>query len=82
MMEKLQRSQKAVEHYMKEQAHKNMLVQEQRKLQDEDMKKVHMRAKRLATKKKYQILEKEDNDKKKRKYKSKHIELYLNSGGS
>ena len=48
---------------MKEQAHKNMLVQEQRKLQDEDMKKVHMRAKRLATKKKYQILEKEDNDK-------------------
>lgn len=42
-----------------------MLVQEQRKLQDEDMKKVHMRAKRLATKKKYQILEKEDNDKKK-----------------
>ena len=64
-MEKLQRSQKAVEHYMKEQAHKNMLVQEQRKLQDEDMKKVHMRAKRLATKKKYQILEKEDNDKKK-----------------
>ena len=81
-MEKLQRSQKAVEHYMKEQAHKNMLVQEQRKLQDEDMKKVHMRAKSLATKKKYQILEKEDNDKKKRKYKSKHIELYLNSGGS
>ena len=29
------------------------------------MKKVHMRAKRLATKKKYEILEKEDNDKKK-----------------
>ena len=81
-MEKLQRSQKAVEHYMKEQAHKNMLVQEQRKLQDEDMKKVHMRAKRLATKKKYQILEKEDNDKKKRKYKSKYIKLYFNSGGS
>lgn len=31
------------------------------------MKKVHMRAKRLATKKKYEILEKEDMDKKKRK---------------
>jgi hypothetical protein len=29
------------------------------------MKKVHMRAKRLATKKKNEILEKEDNDKKK-----------------
>ena len=58
---------------MKEQAHKNMLVQEQRKLQDEDMKKVHMRAKRLATKKKYQILEKEDNDKKKCKQNIKKL---------
>ena len=32
MMEKLSRSQKAVEAYMNDQAHKNMLLTEQRKL--------------------------------------------------
>jgi hypothetical protein len=36
-----------------------MLQQEQRKLHDEDMKKVHERAKRLATRKKMEILGKE-----------------------
>ena len=49
---------------MKDQAHKNMLQQEQRKLHDEDMKKVHERAKRLATRKKMEILGKEQTDKK------------------
>ena len=43
---------------------KNMLQQEQRKLHDEDMKKVHERAKRLATRKKMEILGKEQTDKK------------------
>ena len=63
MMAKLQRSQKAVEAFMKDQAHKNMLAQEQRKLHDHDMKKVHERAKRLATRKKMEILGKEIKDK-------------------
>ena len=63
MIEKLKRSQKAVEAYMAEQAHKNMLAQEQRKLQDDDMRKVHERAKRLATRKKIEIMDKEKNDK-------------------
>ena len=48
---------------MKDQAHKNMLSQEQRKLHDHDMKKVHERAKRLATRKKMEILGKEIKDK-------------------
>jgi len=62
MMEKLQRSQKAVEHYMKEQAHKNMLATEQRKLQDDDMKKVHERHRRLEIRKKTSIMTKEEKD--------------------
>jgi len=62
MMEKLQRSQKAVEAYMKEQAHKNMLATEQRKLQDDDMRKVHERHRRLETRKKNQILTKGQRD--------------------
>ena len=37
---------------MKEQAHRNMLATEQRKLHDDDMKTVHDRKKRLASKKK------------------------------
>ena len=60
MMAKLQRSQKAVENYMKEQAHKHMLKKEQSSLHDGDMKKVHERAKRLANRKKIEILNKED----------------------
>lgn len=38
-----------------------MLQAEQRKLQDDDMKKMHMRAKRLADRKKMSILAKEHN---------------------
>lgn len=63
MMAKLQRSAKAVEDFMKVQAHRNMLKTEQRKLHDDDMVKVHMRAKRLATRKKMEILGKEFQDK-------------------
>jgi hypothetical protein len=39
MMAKLKRSQKQVEAYMQEQAHKNMLHHEQKKLYTQDMKK-------------------------------------------
>lgn len=48
---------------MQDRAHKNMLAQEQRRLMDDDMKKMNMRAKRLATRKKMEILEKEYNAK-------------------
>jgi hypothetical protein len=40
-----------------------MIKQELRKLQEEDMEKVHMRQKRLANKKKCEIMEKEKKDK-------------------
>ena len=40
MMQKLQRSEKAVEDYMKEQKHEIMLKQELRKLREDDMKKL------------------------------------------
>tara|TARA_B110000285_G_C15031843_1_gene567178 strand:+ start:889 stop:1041 length:153 start_codon:yes stop_codon:yes gene_type:complete len=40
-----------------------MIKQELRKLQEEDMEKVHMRQKRLANKKKNEIMEKEHKDK-------------------
>jgi hypothetical protein len=40
-----------------------MIKQELRKLQEEDMEKVHMRQKRLANKKKNEIMEKEQKDK-------------------
>jgi hypothetical protein len=40
-----------------------MLAAEQRKLQDDDMKKTHERAKRLALRKKIEIMDKEDKDK-------------------
>lgn len=59
MRAKLERSAKAVEDFMKGQAHENMLKAERRKLHDDDMVKVHMRAKRLATRKKMEILGKE-----------------------
>ena len=63
MMQKLARSQKAVEDYMQVQAHKNMLKTEMRKLQEEDMEKTHQRAKRLADKRKQEIMAREMNDK-------------------
>jgi hypothetical protein len=40
MIQKLARSQKAVEEFMAVQAHKNMLKTEMRKLQHEDLEKV------------------------------------------
>lgn len=40
-----------------------MLAQEQRKLMDDDMKKLQMRQKRLDTRKKMEILDKEYKDK-------------------
>lgn len=63
MMAKLKRSQKAVEQYQAEQAHKQLLASEQRKLHDDDMKKTHERAKRLALRKKMEIMGKEEKDK-------------------
>ena len=52
LKERMLRSEKAVENYKQEQAHKNMLNKEQAHLKDRDMKIVHTRAKRLETKKK------------------------------
>ena len=43
----MNRSQAAVEAFKAREAHKNMLNKELAKLKDDDMKKVHMRAKRL-----------------------------------
>ena len=40
-----------------------MLAAEQQKLQEDDMKKTHERAKRLALRKKMEIMSKEDKDK-------------------
>ena len=48
-----------MDEFVKNRAHKNMLSMEQRKLYDEDMAKVQLRAKRLATRKKMEILGKE-----------------------
>ena len=55
---KLKRSEKVVEGFKQVQAHKQMLKVEQRKLQEEDMAKVHQRQKRLATRKKEDIMKK------------------------
>jgi hypothetical protein len=49
----------AVEKFKQQQAHKFMLRQEERKLHEEDMNKVHARQKRLATRKKQDIMRKE-----------------------
>ena len=49
---------KTVKAFKDEQAHKNMLNKEEAKLKDEDMKKVHMRAKRLEMRKKDEIISK------------------------
>jgi hypothetical protein len=59
---KLQRSQKAVEDFMRERAHELMLKQEQRKLREGDMEKVKQRQKRLTLKRKIDIIEKEKKD--------------------
>ena len=59
MQQKLLRSEKTVKAFKDEQAHKNMLNKEEAKLKDEDMKKVHMRAKRLEMRKKDEIISKE-----------------------
>ena len=60
--EKQIRSAQAVKAFKEEKEHKNMLASEFRKLQEEDMQKVHERAKRLATRKKAEIIGKEQKD--------------------
>ena len=52
----MERSAKAVADFKAGEAHKNMLNKEQAKLKDDDMKKVHTRAKRLETRKKAEIM--------------------------
>ena len=78
MQKKRERSIKAVEEFKKVQAHKFMLQMEQRKLHEADMIKVHARQKRLATRKKNDIMRKEQIDlstfKDKRKQSQKLIE--------
>ena len=55
----MERSAKAVADFKAGEAHKNMLHKELAKLKDDDMKKVHTRAKRLETRKKTEIMMKE-----------------------
>jgi hypothetical protein len=57
--QKLARSQKAVEDFMRERDHNTLLKQEQRKLREGDMVKVAQRRKRLELKRKIDIIEKE-----------------------
>ena len=56
LKEKMARSAKAVAEYKAGEAHRNMLHKELAKLKDDDMKKVHTRAKRLETRKKNEII--------------------------
>ena len=56
LTEKMERSAKAVADFKAKEAHKNMLNKEMAKLKDDDMKKVHTRAKRLETRKKAEIM--------------------------
>ena len=55
----MERSAMAVEGYQRDQAHKNMLTKELARLREDDMKKVHTRAKRLEARKKVEIMSKE-----------------------
>ena len=64
-MEKRERSQRAVQAFMDVKAHKNMLSAELSKLKCEDISKVHNRAKRLDTRKKEEIIEKEKQNEEK-----------------
>jgi hypothetical protein len=52
----MERSAKAVADFKAREAHKNMLNKEMARLKDDDMKKVHTRAKRLETRKKNEIM--------------------------
>ena len=56
-MDKFESSGKAVEDFMKDQAHELMLKQELRKLREEDMKKQSERQKRLQLIHKLKVLE-------------------------
>lgn len=55
----MERSAKAVADFKAREAHHNMLTKELAKLKDDDMKKVHTRAKRLETRKKNEIMQNE-----------------------
>lgn len=63
MIVKLQRSKKAVDAFMQDKEHKQMLSQELRKLQQEDISTLRERVQRLEERKKKTILEKERHDK-------------------
>lgn len=59
IMEKFDTSGKAVEEFMKEQAHELMLKQELRKLREEDMRKQSERQKRLLMIQKLKVMDDE-----------------------
>ena len=59
MIEKIERSERAVQAFMQQKAHKNMLSAELSKLKAQDMTKNHDRAKRLDKRIKAEIIEKE-----------------------
>lgn len=48
-----------MEAFQRDQAHKNMLRMEETKLNDQKMKKIHLRAKRLEHRRKKEIIMKE-----------------------
>ena len=58
----MDKSAKAVRDFKAGEAHKNMLHKELAKLKDDDMKKVHTRAKRLETRKKNEIMMNENKN--------------------
>lgn len=62
LKDKMDRSAKVVEQYMADLSHKNMLTQELTKLKDEDIRKIHARAKRLEDKKKKEIMTNEEKN--------------------
>lgn len=63
IMEKFESSGKAVQEFMKEQAHELALKQELRKLREEDMRKQSERQKRLQHIHKLKVIEGENNSK-------------------
>ena len=79
MQKKREMSIKAVEAKQQQEAHKFMLKREERQLREDDMGKVHARQKRLAMRKKNDIMRREHQDlsnfKDKRKNSMKLIEF-------
>jgi hypothetical protein len=59
LMQKMENNKRNVEKYQEDQKHKFMIIQEERKLREQDMKKVQMRHKRLKLNEKIKIVNQE-----------------------